>query len=70
MSGDCLYTVLPFIASILSLSSTSLTDQVLSYGIWTYMLIFIVIGGDSWVISGFARSYDVIGLTEMPKGAV
>jgi flagellar biosynthetic protein FliR len=31
------------------------------------MLIFIVIGGDSWVISGFARSYDVVGLTEMPS---
>ena len=52
MSGDCLYTVLPFIASILSLSSTSLTDQVLSYGIWTYMLIFIVILFTSTIVGG------------------
>jgi membrane-associated protein len=52
MSGDCLYTVLPFIASILSLTSTSLTDQVLSYGIWTYLLIFIVILFTSTIVGG------------------
>lgn len=30
-------------------------------------LIFIVIGGDTWVISGLARSYDVVGLNEIPS---
>ncbi|MEI2702429.1 MAG: flagellar biosynthetic protein FliR [Baekduia sp.] len=30
-------------------------------------LIFIVIGGDAWVIGGLAKSYDVVGLTELPS---
>lgn len=31
------------------------------------ILIFIVIGGDAWVIAGFARTYDVVGITEYPS---
>lgn len=30
-------------------------------------LIFIVIGGDTWVITGIAHTYDIVGLTEMPS---
>jgi flagellar biosynthesis protein FliR len=30
------------------------------------LLIFIAIGGDGWVIQGMARTYDVVGLTDMP----
>jgi len=52
ISGDCLGTVLPFIASFLSLNGTSLSDQILSYGIWTYLLIFIVILFTSTIIGG------------------
>lgn len=31
------------------------------------LLIFIVIGGDAWVIEGMARTYDVVGLLDMPN---
>jgi flagellar biosynthetic protein FliR len=31
------------------------------------VLIFIAIGGDAWVIEGLARTYDVVGLTDMPS---
>jgi flagellar biosynthetic protein FliR len=31
------------------------------------ILVFIAIGGDTWVIQGLARTYDVVGLTEMPS---
>jgi flagellar biosynthetic protein FliR len=30
------------------------------------VLIFIAIGGDTWVIQGLARTYEVIGIDEMP----
>jgi flagellar biosynthetic protein FliR len=30
-------------------------------------LIFIVIGGDTWVISGIAKSYEIVGITEIPS---
>lgn len=30
-------------------------------------LIFIAIGGDAWVIRGLARTYDVIGPTQLPQ---
>lgn len=31
------------------------------------ILVFIAIGGDSWVIQGLARTYDVVGLTQLPS---
>jgi flagellar biosynthesis protein FliR len=31
------------------------------------VLIFIAIGGDSWVLQGLARTYDVIGLDQAPS---
>jgi len=31
------------------------------------VLIFIVIGGDTWVLTGLAKSYEVVGLTEIPS---
>jgi len=31
------------------------------------VLVFIAIGGDTWVIQGLARTYDVVGLTEYPS---
>ncbi len=31
------------------------------------LLIFIAIGGDQWVITGLARSYDVVGITDYPQ---
>jgi flagellar biosynthesis protein FliR len=31
------------------------------------ILVFIAIGGDAWVIEGMARTYDVVGLTDMPS---
>jgi len=44
--------VLPVIATILPLTSTSLSDQILSYGILAYLLIFIVIMFTSTVVGG------------------
>ncbi|MBI5104837.1 MAG: flagellar biosynthetic protein FliR [Solirubrobacterales bacterium] len=31
------------------------------------VLVFIVIGGDGWVIQGLAKTYDVVGLLEYPS---
>ncbi len=31
------------------------------------VVIFIAIGGDSWVIAGFARTFDIVGLTQTPS---
>jgi flagellar biosynthetic protein FliR len=31
------------------------------------LLVFIAIGGDSWVIQGLARTYEVVGLTDYPS---
>jgi flagellar biosynthesis protein FliR len=31
------------------------------------VMIFIAIGGDTWVIQGLARTYDVVGLTDYPS---
>lgn len=36
------------------------------YGLMAVM-IFIVIGGDGWIIAGLVKSYDVVGMTEMPS---
>jgi flagellar biosynthetic protein FliR len=30
------------------------------------VMVFIAIGGDAWVIQGLAKTYDLVGLTEMP----
>jgi flagellar biosynthetic protein FliR len=30
------------------------------------VMVFIAIGGDTWVIQGLAKTYDLVGLTEMP----
>lgn len=30
-------------------------------------MIFIAIGGDGWVLAGFERTFDVVGLTESPS---
>jgi flagellar biosynthetic protein FliR len=30
------------------------------------VMVFIAIGGDSWMIQGLAKTYDLVGLTEMP----
>jgi membrane-associated protein len=52
MNGDCLYIVLPFIAVLLPFTSVSISDQILSYGIWAYLLIFVVITFTSTVVGG------------------
>ncbi|HEU4656509.1 MAG TPA: flagellar biosynthetic protein FliR [Capillimicrobium sp.] len=31
------------------------------------VLVFIAIGGDAWVLGGFARTYDVVGALELPS---
>jgi flagellar biosynthesis protein FliR len=31
------------------------------------VMIFIAIGGDTWMIQGLARTYDLVGLTQMPS---
>jgi flagellar biosynthetic protein FliR len=31
------------------------------------VVIFIAIGGEDWVIAGFARTFDIVGLTETPS---
>jgi flagellar biosynthetic protein FliR len=31
------------------------------------VLIFVAIGGDAWVIEGMARTYDVVGVLQMPN---
>jgi flagellar biosynthetic protein FliR len=31
------------------------------------LMVFIVIGGDAWVISGLARTYEVVGLLDYPS---
>jgi flagellar biosynthetic protein FliR len=30
------------------------------------VMVFVAIGGDSWMIQGLAKTYDLVGLTEMP----
>jgi flagellar biosynthesis protein FliR len=30
------------------------------------VMVFIAIGGDTWVIQGLAKTYDLVGLTQMP----
>jgi flagellar biosynthetic protein FliR len=30
------------------------------------VMVFIAIGGDSWMIQGLAKTYDLVGLTDMP----
>jgi flagellar biosynthetic protein FliR len=30
------------------------------------VMVFIAIGGDTWMIQGIAKTYDLVGLTEMP----
>jgi len=44
--------VLHFIAALLSLTPVSISDQVLSFGIWAYLLIFAVIMFTSTIIGG------------------
>jgi membrane-associated protein len=44
--------VFPVITALLLLSSTSLTDQILLYGIWAYLLIFIIILFTSTIVGG------------------
>jgi flagellar biosynthesis protein FliR len=31
------------------------------------IMIFIAIGGDEWVIAGFARTFDIVGITQSPS---
>jgi len=31
------------------------------------VVIFIAIGGDAWVLAGFARTFDIVGLTDTPS---
>ena len=44
--------MLPLLTVLLPFISVSITDQILSYGIWTYLLIFIVITFTSTVVGG------------------
>jgi flagellar biosynthetic protein FliR len=37
-----------------------------TYGL-VALLIFIAIGGDGWTIEGLTRTYDIVGLTDMPS---
>jgi membrane-associated protein len=52
MSGNWLYTVPAFIAALLPFTSVPITDQILSHGIWAYLLIFIIITFTSTVVGG------------------
>lgn len=40
-----------------------------AYGLFAIM-IFIVIGGDGWILAGLVKSYDVVGMTELPSLAL
>jgi flagellar biosynthetic protein FliR len=31
------------------------------------VMVFIAIGGDTWMIQGLARTYDLVGITQMPS---
>jgi flagellar biosynthetic protein FliR len=44
-------------------NSTMLANLYAMFGV----AVFIAIGGDSWVIQGLARTYDVVPLTESPS---
>ena len=44
--------MLPIITVLLPFTSVSITDQILSYGIWAYLLIFVVITFTSTVVGG------------------
>ena len=44
--------MLPIIAALLPLTRVSITDQILQYGIWAYLLIFVVIMFTSTVVGG------------------
>jgi membrane-associated protein len=44
--------VFPFISALLPLTSVSLSDQILSFGIWVYLLVFLVIMLASTIVGG------------------
>ena len=44
--------MLPVIAALLPSTSLSITDQILQYGIWAYLLIFVVIMFTSTIVGG------------------
>jgi membrane-associated protein len=52
MSRDCRYTVLPIHAALLPLTSLSVTGQILQYGMWVYLLVFVVILLASTIVGG------------------
>ena len=47
-----LVSVLPIIAIQLSLTSLSISDQFLQYGIWMYLMVFVIVTLGSTVVGG------------------
>jgi flagellar biosynthetic protein FliR len=64
-----------FVDTLIGLSFGSLVDPVNGTSstvlarLYTMLgvLVFIAIGGDAWVLAGFARTYDVVGVLEVPS---
>ena len=46
------HNVLPFISALLPLTGVSLSDEILSFGMWVYLLVFIVIMLASTIVGG------------------
>jgi membrane-associated protein len=52
MRGDCRYTVLLTVTALLPFTSLSISDQILQYGIWVYLLVFLIIMLASTIVGG------------------
>jgi membrane-associated protein len=58
-----LVSVLPLIAIQLSLTSLSISDQFLHYGIWMYLMVFVIVTLGSTVVGGLIPDNTFLFLT-------
>jgi len=58
-----LVSVLPIIAIQLSLTSLSISDQFLHYGIWMYLMVFVIVTLGSTVVGGLIPDNTFLFLT-------
>jgi membrane-associated protein len=71
LSGDCRYVVLPIIAALLPFTRLSISAQILQYGIWVYLLVFVVILLASTVFGGLVPDNTflfLIGVVALENG--
>jgi CBS domain containing-hemolysin-like protein len=58
-----LVSVFPLIAIQLSLTSLSISDQFLQYGIWMYLMVFVIVTLGSTVVGGLIPDNTFLFLT-------